>query len=474
MAYVVIEDFRAGLDRRKMPVSAPTGSLQTLTNAHITRGGEIEKRLALVPKYALPVGNTYGFAGANGALYVFGSMANADVPDDITYQQLAHPDGEDMSAIVASEFFDGKIAAAAVYGNGDQLQFYDGTQIADWTSGSGANVAGEKAVDFLTLGSKLYAAHASVLSFSAVEEPTHWQDSEDGTIAGSGFKNMSNQAAGSETLTAIESYQNLMAVFARRAVQIWYLDPDPLQNVQRQVLQNIGTFAPKSVLSFGDVDVFFLSDSGVRSLRARDSSNQAGVTDVGTPIDDLIVTAVKEVGSSIASKAVATLEPISGRYILALGPYAYVFSYFSSSKISAWSMYDFGVQIDNFVSMDGRIWARGGDTVYLLGGDTGDEYDSSPVEVTLPYLDGRQIATFKNFKALDVVCEGEWTVYINTDPQQPDAESEVAIVGSTTLPLDGIGMLGHSPVARIRLTNEAPGSAKLSKIVVHYDTGEDT
>ena len=50
MAYIVIEDFRAGLDRRKLPVSSPQGSLQSLENAHITRGGEIEKRLALVAK----------------------------------------------------------------------------------------------------------------------------------------------------------------------------------------------------------------------------------------------------------------------------------------------------------------------------------------------------------------------------------------------------------------------------------------
>src|SRR3546814_10554479 len=68
-----------------------------------------------------------------------------------------------------------------------------------------------------------------------------------------------------------------LAIFARRAIQIEYVDPDPALNQQLQVLNNIGTVAPHSVVSFGDSDVFFLSESGVRSLRARDSSNSASV-----------------------------------------------------------------------------------------------------------------------------------------------------------------------------------------------------
>ena len=42
MPYILVEDFRNGLDTRRMNVTATPGSLVTLTNAHITRGGEIE------------------------------------------------------------------------------------------------------------------------------------------------------------------------------------------------------------------------------------------------------------------------------------------------------------------------------------------------------------------------------------------------------------------------------------------------
>lgn len=474
MPYIIIEDFRAGLDRRKLPVSSPQGSLQTLSNAHITRGGEIEKRLALVATYALPPGLTFGFAGAGSTLYTFGSAASPAVPAGVTYQQLVHPTALNMTGVVSVEFFDGKPFVTATYSNGDELKFYNGARVTDWDVASGSTVAGRKASALLTHKDKLYAANGSILSFSGIAEPTRWQAGSAPAAVGFGFKNMSNQSAGSEALTALGRYQNQMAVFARRNIQIWYLDPDPLQNVQKQVLSNIGTFAPKSVVSVGEADVFFLSDSGIRSLRARDASNASGVSDVGTPIDEYLQAFLLTLTTAQKAAAVGVLEPISGRYILAVGGLCFVFSYFASSKTSAWSTYDLGVSISDFVVIDGRVWARSGDTVYLLGGASGQVYDSAHVEVDLPYIDGRQVATFKDFTAIDVVCQGEWSVYVSTDPNNPTAESKVAIVDNTSLNMDALGLLGHSPVVKLRLTCDAPGPARLSKIVVHYSSAEAT
>lgn len=65
MAYILVEDFRGGLDRRRLDVTAPPGTLIELKNAHITRGGEIEKRPAFVSMTTLPT-NTIGLAAAGG------------------------------------------------------------------------------------------------------------------------------------------------------------------------------------------------------------------------------------------------------------------------------------------------------------------------------------------------------------------------------------------------------------------------
>ena len=472
MAYVVIEDFRAGLDKRKMEVSAAQGSLQTLTNAHITRGGEIEKRKAWVAKYALPPGQTFGFAGADGNLYVFGSAASPVVPAGVTYQQLLRSPAVDMKSVIDTEFYDGKLFVAADYDDDLTVHFYDATQVADWDSGSGATqVEGQEATSLLTVKSKVYATYGSILAHSAVGEPTEWKDTAP-NIVGSGIINMSNQSAGSETLIGLGRYQSNIAVFARRNIQIWFVDPDPLQNAQRQVLPEIGTFAKKSIVSFGDIDVFFLSDTGVRSLRSRDSSNQAGVNDVGTPIDDEVIDYLRSLTAAEKAAAVAVMDPLDGRYVLSIAGREYAFSYFPGSKVSAWSRYDSGFVISDFVAMNGQLWARSADTIYLYGGDDGITYDDSRVEVEIPYIDGRMIATWKSWTGLDVVCEGEWTVQINTDPRRPDFWSDIAIVRGTTINELDIGMVASSPVLKLRLINERDGAAKLSKIIVHYQAAQ--
>ncbi|CAB4120912.1 hypothetical protein UFOVP4_7 [uncultured Caudovirales phage] len=464
MPYVVIEDFKSGLDRRKLSAASPQGSLQTLSNAHITRGGEIEKRLAFVSKYSLPSG-TFGLAGANGQLYVFSSSAPT-MPTGVTCQQLAHPTGVAMAGLTAAEFFNGQVFASASYTDNSNYCFYNGTRVTDWDPASGTTVSGQKATALLTVKNKVYASATSVVNFSAVATPTAWAAG-----SGYGFVNMSNQSAGSESLTGLGRYQNYLAVFARRNTQIWYVDPDPLQNVQRQVIQNIGTFAPKSIINFGEIDVIFLSDTGIRSLKARDASNQAGVSDIGTPIDDEVIAYMRTLSDTVKFASAAVLDPIDGRYIVAMGTRNYVFSYYPASRISSWSRYDPGIQITDWVSMDGRIYARAGDTIYLLGGDDGQTYDATAVEIELPYIDGRSIATWKSWTGFDIVSQGEWKVYINTDPDQPNTWVQIGtIADGTNATIAGmdIDMVSDSPVIKVRLVNSRAGPAKISKVIAHY------
>ena len=78
MPYVLVEDFKSGIDTRRTSVTSVPGSLYGLndagvaglTNAHITRGGEIEKRRAFKLWTALPA-NTHGLAAGGGRVYVF-------------------------------------------------------------------------------------------------------------------------------------------------------------------------------------------------------------------------------------------------------------------------------------------------------------------------------------------------------------------------------------------------------------------
>lgn len=315
--------------------------------------------------------------------------------------------------------------------------------------------------------SKMYALSDSLLHFSAIDDPEEWNDS----TLGAGFINLSNNAKGSEDLKAIANYFDNIAIFAEQAIQIWFVDADEALNQQIQVLVNTGTMAPGSVVEFGDNDVFYLSLSGIRSLRARDSSNAAFVGDIGNPIDDLIKAQISQ-NRDDAESSQAILEPKDGRYLLAIGSKIYVFSYFPSSKVSAWSVYEPGFTVDNWAYDGVQILARSGNELYSLGGENGDQYDSTTVTVQLPFLDASSPATSKDFHGIDITCENEWEIQVATDPTDITLLESIAVVNKTTFGLGRASMVGYSTHIAPRLICTADGYARVGNLAIHYNGAE--
>lgn len=318
-----------------------------------------------------------------------------------------------------------------------------------------------------TVQTKMYSLSGSLMHFSGVEQPTEWADA-----IGSGFINMANEDGQSQQLVAMERYYNKLAVFARHNVQIWTVDVDPAKNSQSQTLRNTGLIAANSVEQVGDNDVFYLSDSGVRSLRARDSSTAAAVNDIGTPVDELIVERVAEIGPAAVSEACSVIEPISGRYWLVLGDRVYVFSQFPGSKVQAWSTFSPGFTISDMIVMGNTVVARSGDVLYRYGGASGDEYDISLCEVDLPLLYMEKPAHFKTFSAIDVVCEGTWRVYAGFEPLRLDAMELIAEINSSTPSMQRISLAGFGTHANIRFQSDNAAVARLSSFMLHYELAD--
>jgi hypothetical protein len=321
-----------------------------------------------------------------------------------------------------------------------------------------------------TLKDKVHAGVGSILYYSAIATPTNW-DYVNGI--GAGFNNMASNARGSEDITGLAVYQGNLAVFMRRSTQLWFIDPDPVGNRQMQVLDNIGAIAPRSIVSVGDIDVFFLSDSGLRSLRARDSSNAAFVSDIGTPIDPLLIEQLRDMSEDEKRSACSVVEPEDGRYWLSLGPYLYVFSYFSGAKVSAWGRYRPPSPVQWLDAKDGRVYARCADNSLLLfGGHDNKTYDETQVEVETPFIDARQPGTHKQVGGIDLGIEGEWAVYICTDIGAPDVYELVAQIDRATFCMDRIAVDGITSHFKLRLVSIGEGYARLANIAVHYDGNE--
>lgn len=321
-----------------------------------------------------------------------------------------------------------------------------------------------------TIGAKMYVTSDENLHFSAIKDPTKW--TTDNT--GAGFIDMSMEASGSELLTAVAKYQNLVAVFSAENVLVWYMDPDPNLNKLSQVLNNTGTSSARSVTQFGDDDIFYLDTSGIRSLRARDASNAASTTDIGSPIDPLVAPMARGLTSYERTKVFGGIEPTEGRFWLAIKDTIFVFSYFSGAQVSAWTTYKPGFNVDEMVVWNRRVYLRSGNDIYVYGGD-GSEliYDDTEAVARLPYLDADNPTRKKTLIGHDAAAEGQWEVSISTDPNFPDTSEVLGMVVDTTYVSERLPAQGASTHFSLTYRSKGNGPAKLGAIVIHYDADEE-
>jgi hypothetical protein len=339
------------------------------------------------------------------------------------------------------------------------------TENGDLIFGVGA-VAGEAATDILTMGTKMYAAFGPIAGFSAVDDPTAWNYG-----VGPGFISMATNTGGLKSIVGMEEYESGIAFFGREATQIWTVDPDPDLNAIFQTLKDIGTIAYRSLQSYGGIDTFFLHDSGVRSLRQRANTALASTYDIGTHIDDEIVAIIKS-NPTAAAAAHSIIEPESNRYWLYLNSKIYVLTQFGAENISAWSTYEDVPAFTDFEKLNGKLYARAGDTVYLYGGADGNTYDDCEAEVTLPYLDARKKANFKHWRGLDIAASGLWEVYMNTDPNRSTTEDRITNYDGVTYHCGKDEFDAEAPAIKLRFVTTAASRALISGVSAHYDEHE--
>ena len=319
---------------------------------------------------------------------------------------------------------------------------------------------------------KMYSAIRALMPFSDNNDPTKIT-----TGSGSGTINISSQDEGSQRLTAIGVYQGRLAVFARNTTQIWQVDPGPANNTFLQLLPNTGTRSPKAVIGYGNSDLIYLSGTGIRSLRARDSSNAAFSDDIGTRIDDNVVAFLNSVTDADIENAVAIVDPNDGRVWIAIKDRIYVFSFFPGSKISAWTIYTPGFNVDALAVADNRIYARSGDVIYIYGGLDNATYPvdgETELRVRLPFIDASRIAGGKKVEGVDLVCSGNWTVELLVDPNNEASKTTPIRVTEPTVLLGRIALSADTTHFAPLLTSARGGRHTFSAIVVHFDDTETT
>lgn len=462
-----VVDFKEGLDVRKTPLTAPGGSLRILENAVLNQGGEIEKRQAFVPMTTMPPDYTYLFGQGHG-LHAFGVNTTAAIPAGtlpvpITTHNLAAAP-ETIVQLLDVEAYDDKFFVCGRGASGTTYCWYNNVLVleADGSFSHGTYVR--------TWRSKMFRVDGKYLRFSGVNNPAQ-NDPASVTEPGAGFINMALNDADGEHLVSMEVYYNNMAVMARLQTQLWALDPDLTKDTLSQLLR-IGIVAPRSIVQFGTGDVLFLSDSGVRSLKAQYINLAASVSDVGSAIDLLLIPVIRGITGNDLDKVDAVVQPIQGRYWLTINDTIYVLSYFIAGSITAWSTFKPGFNVRHFAVVENMVFCD--DTagnIYLYGGLTRNEFDSCKVTVRTPHMSADSPTEWKRIKSVDVMCQGQWSISIGMLPNNTEAFELCATIQDNTYGLMSIPFAGYGTHIGVHMEHQAPGPATMAALHFNIQSG---
>jgi len=314
-------------------------------------------------------------------------------------------------------------------------------------------------------GHKVYAVVRDIARFCDLDDATDW------STGNSGFIDISTEYDGQENARGIGRYQGMLAIFVERAIQLWEIAADPANNRVSSTIQNATTVAHQSVTSVGNIDLFYLGVGGIRSVRARDQNNLPYVSEVGTAIDPFVQEHMRSLSAGQVSSAVGAIDPLDGRFMLALGNRVYVFSYFPANKVSAWSYYDIGFTISQWAVNRSRLYCRSGDKIYLYGGDSGNEYpgkDELQPFIQLPFFSGGNPDITKSLTAIAISSEGEWKCRVLSDPDDDRAQTAQVRLEGTTFGHSRTGIAARGSYLSVTIEGASAGESRVAEIGLVY------
>lgn len=346
-----------------------------------------------------------------------------------------------------------------------------------YTLGAG-NISGKSSLSGFSHKNRVYLTLSNEFGFSSITDSTKFENHD----TGAGVVTFSSTFGALDTVEGIGEYQGGIAVAGKLTTQLWNTDPDPADFYLRQTLP-IGTVSGQTIQALGKLDTLMLSGSGVRSLRVRDSSGNAIVEDVGTPIDSFVQAAMAGLTETQKRAACATVDPASGRYWVYIpGNYIYVFSFHPLSGISAWTRYapTFIQSATNtwfapqkFTVYAGQIFARSTNAVYAYGGTGGTNYDACTMLAETPFLNGNTPGTYKSYGGMDLISEGIWTAKLGANLAS-DQSYVTVIAGATnsTVTTGRPGLAARATHFKVRLEESGTGYARLSSVLLYYQPGD--
>ena len=453
MATITFDRFDGGLDVRQLSTSADANRLRVLKNAYVTTGKTLRKRPGLKRFSTLSAG-TKGLFAAFNKLWTF---STTDVAHDHTLLVNKRIDAYSNLSLVdiaQCEIFLNYIYLCAVYTGGVTRHHY----LDDATSTLVADANCPHTPTIIKKASKIFAIKNDVVRFSKTSDARTWTAEED-----AGFLPVNVQQTGASNPTALGEYQSNLVVFFADSAQIWSVDPDPKLH-QFVTATPIGTRYQNSHANMAN-DIYFLSPSGFRSIAVQANSSNLMDMDVGSPIDSLMLQVMR---GAISPNTVYYRG--GGQLMSFIGNKVYVYTFSRAAKISAWAIWDLPITVDAVTELEGVLYLRSGDVVYLFDHNGFDD-DGTPIEVDieLPFMDCKQPGVLKQFSAMDVAAEGDYSVAYRFNPRQPEAISNAVSVNGDTRILARVPVELCTTNIAPRITHSANAPFELAALSLSYN-----
>lgn len=279
--------------------------------------------------------------------------------------------------------------------------------------------------------SKIYAKGTETVRFCATNAPRDWT-----SVSDAGFLPTGIQAQGSTAVTALGQFgQKKLVVFMVDGIQVWGVDPNPSLNALENIIPNVGTRYAKSPLGFSG-DIFFLSETGFRSLTVSQLTDNFNDVDIGSAIDKLVQDSV-----------LTTDDPQSvfysglGQFWSINGTDVWVYSFSRTGKLAAWSRSTIPVMADAHAVLNGELYIRSGNAVYIVDREIFADNGVIPtVTVEFPYLDFKTPGVLKQLIGVDSIGAGtpniqfKWMSTVNNIPTEFITSAIPIIYGNSTIP----------------------------------------
>lgn len=476
-------DFQ-GLDTRRLAALADMRTARVAKNVYLTSGRVWRARPGTKLVAELPP-ETKGLYSGQGVLRTVAPAGYADIYNqqsplvffDFVGDGTIY-DRNDVEELINAERFGASVTAGvqpyAVIrrrstGRLEHYWFRDRPDAPNGAVNTRVSLPFTPTGQIIKLAEKLWTPDQinGAVRFTSTEfGPADWTTPED-----AGFLPVFANAPGDHTITALgylqstpgalNNRQSALVVFFEDALQVWAVDPNPINHYLTGVIGGVGTENRKSVANvFGDP--VFLSREGFMSLRIAARDGALDSARIGAPIEELTRTLS---GGDITA---SVWWDSKGLYLCAAGSTVYVWRHDPAGKVQAWSTWELPWPVTAMVDFSSELYLRNDQNqVFRMGDDLATD-DGTDIEFDLEtqFLHLGQPGGYKTFNALMLYQEGGCDLSYRPDPTDPQQEQPVFSLSGVTRPHEKVPLIAMSDSIALRF--QGRGAWELSGFTLEY------